>query len=62
MVKAITETLGIQKKAAPTPTPAPTGKKLYKVQVGAFSVKGNADALVKKLKAAGFRDAYIKYE
>ena len=31
---------------------------IYKVQVGAFSSKSNADALLKKLKAAGF-DGFI---
>ena len=31
---------------------------LYKVQVGAFSVKSNADAMAKKLKSKGF-DVYI---
>lgn len=29
-------------------------KKLYRVQVGAYSVKANAEAMQKKLKAAGF--------
>lgn len=33
-------------------------KKLYCVQVGAYSVKSNAEAMAKKLAAAGF-DAYI---
>ena len=33
-------------------------KQLYRVQVGAYSVKGNADAALAKLKAAGF-DAII---
>lgn len=33
-------------------------KQLYRVQVGAYAVKGNADAALKKLKAAGF-DAII---
>lgn len=33
-------------------------KQLYRVQVGAYSVKGNADAVLVKLKAAGF-DAII---
>ena len=37
--------------------PTTTGK-LYRVQVGAYSVKANADAMLKKLKAAGF-DGYI---
>ena len=30
-------------------------KKIYTVQVGAFSVKSNADAMVKKLQQAGFQ-------
>ncbi len=49
--------------AAETPTPvAPTTqKKYYRVQLGAFSVKANADAMHKKVKAASFSDAFIKY-
>lgn len=40
----------------------PTGdKKLYKVQVGAYSVKANAEAMLSKLQAAGF-DGFIKQE
>lgn len=35
--------------------------KLYRVQVGAFSNKANAEAYLKKLKAAGF-DGFIKQE
>ena len=31
---------------------------LYKIQVGAYSVKANADAMLAKIKAAGF-DAFI---
>ena len=38
--------------------PAEPAKTLYRVQTGAFSKKANADALEKKLKAAGF-DTYI---
>jgi len=34
-------------------------KTLYRVQVGAFSVKANAEAYLKKIKAAGFTDAFI---
>ncbi|MBT9132734.1 MAG: hypothetical protein DDT32_01930 [Syntrophomonadaceae bacterium] len=45
-------------------TKAPQGStdtgKLYRVQVGAFSNKANAAAILKKLKTAGF-DGYIKY-
>jgi N-acetylmuramoyl-L-alanine amidase len=41
---------------------APTSpKKYYRVQLGAFSVKANADAMLKKVKAAGFTDVFIKY-
>jgi N-acetylmuramoyl-L-alanine amidase len=42
--------------------PAPTTKKLYRVQVGAYSVKSNADAMLARVKAAGFTDAFIKIE
>lgn len=34
-------------------------KKLYRVQVGAYSVKSNADAMLARVKAAGFTDAFI---
>ncbi len=39
-------------------TPTGDSKAIYRVQVGAYSVKGNADALKKKLEDAGF-DAFI---
>ena len=45
--------------AAPAPS---TPKTLYRVQVGAYSVKANADAMLAKVKAAGFKDAFIKTE
>lgn len=34
-------------------------KKLYRVQIGAFSNKSNADKMLQKAVAAGFKDAYI---
>jgi len=37
-----------------------TKNKYYRVQVGAYSVKSNAEATLDKLKLAGF-DGYIKY-
>jgi len=37
-------------------------KRLYRVQVGAYSVKANAEAMLAKVKAAGFKDAFIKTE
>ena len=49
--------------AAVTPTPVipATPKKYYRVQVGAYSVKANAENMLKKVQAAGFKDAFIKY-
>ena len=49
------------KKALSPPLPSPN-KKLYKVQVGAYSKKRNAEAMLSKVKAAGFKDAFIKIE
>lgn len=58
--KAIVEVLvadgKLTKKQVATETNV--GSKLYRVQVGAYSVKANAEAMQKKLKAAGF-DATI---
>ena len=47
--------------ASATPTEPTTPKKYYRVQVGAYSVKANADVMLAKIKAAGFTDAFIKY-
>lgn len=49
-------------EAKPEPEHLPEPEKsatLYRVQVGAFRKEDNADALLKKLKAAGFTDAFI---
>ena len=54
IAKGILKTLGVayvEEKAATT-------GKLYRVQVGAYSIKANAEAMQKKLKAAGY-DAII---
>lgn len=37
----------------------PKSDVLYRVQVGAYSVKANAENMLKKVKAAGFTDAFI---
>jgi len=50
-----------QTPAAPAPS-STAPKPLYRVQVGAYSVKANADAMLAKIKAAGFTDAFIKAE
>lgn len=41
-------------------TPSKPEKTLYRVQTGAFSVKKNADALLAKVKAAGFETYMVK--
>lgn len=45
----------------PEPKPAvqPTSGKLYRVQIGAYSVKANAEAQLAKAKKTGFKDAFI---
>lgn len=45
----------------PKPSPASGADKLYRVQVGAYSIKANAEAMLAKVKKAGFADAFIKY-
>lgn len=49
-------------KGTTTSKPSTSGKKLYRVQIGAYSVKANADKQLKKAKKAGFKDAFVKYE
>lgn len=61
IAKGILKQLGIAYKAPATTKPAATTNTtntIYRVQVGAFSKKENAEAMKKKLKAAGF-DAII---
>lgn len=52
----------VKKLLTPPTSSTPPTKKLYRVQVGAFSVKSNADAMLARAKAAGFTDAFIKIE
>ena len=55
----VNKRLGAQEE---TPAPAPEPKTLYHVQIGAYSVKANAEACLQKAKAAGFADAFIVEE
>lgn len=65
--RAAAEYLGLEKKtpvvekapAVEEKAPAEDKKVWYRVQVGAYSEKANAEAMLKKVKAAGFADAYI---
>ena len=58
--KGIIAFLGLKKKAAAFAAKPETAQgTLYKVQIGAFAKKENADNLLKQAKAKGFKDAYI---
>lgn len=56
IAKAVAEVRKAAKKVAAPTEPG----KLYRVQVGAFGKRENAEAMLKKVKAAGFSDAFIK--
>lgn len=56
IARGILKTLGIAYKAEKTPIAPP---KLYRVQVGAYKDKANADAVVARLKRAGFEAIII---
>ena len=58
IAKGVLKTLGVTyKEEAPAVKEEPKKEetKLYRVQVGAYAVKANADAMLKKLEAAGFK-------
>lgn len=58
VARGILKTLGIAYKAQEAPEKVETAGKLWRVQVGAYSQKANAEAMLKKLKSAGY-DAFI---
>ena len=53
--KAVAEYLKLEEK-----NKVEEPKVWYRVQVGAYREKANAEAMLKKIRAAGFADAYIK--
>jgi N-acetylmuramoyl-L-alanine amidase len=53
--------LGLKKSSQPPPTATKPAGKLYRVQVGAFEDKDNADALAADLLKQGYRPI-VKYE
>ena len=59
--KAILEYLSITYKAKAAAAPAASSGKLYRVQVGAYKEKANAEKLMAELKAKGY-EAIIKAE
>ena len=59
--KAFCEYFGINYVEEHTPDPEPETKDvLYRVQVGAFKVKANAEAYLEKLEAAGFNGFIVE--
>lgn len=56
IAKGVLRTIGIEWKPVEEPKP----NTLYRVQVGAYAVRENAEAILKKLHDAGFSDAYIR--
>ena len=60
IARGICDYFGVTFKEPEQPKPAaPASGKLYRVQVGAFSVRENAERMLARLKAAGF-DGYIR--
>ena len=59
--KGVCKAFGVSYKApSATSSPTQTAKKtIYRIQVGAFADKKNADAYLKKVQSAGFKDAFI---
>ena len=59
--KGVCKAFGVSYKAtSATSTSTQTAKKtIYRIQVGAFADKKNADAYLKKVQSAGFKDAFI---
>jgi N-acetylmuramoyl-L-alanine amidase len=59
IVNAIIEVYG---RPVPPPTQPPPGARLFRVQIGAFAQRANAEALVRRARAAGFTDAFIRQD
>lgn len=60
LAKGVLKYFGIPYETSKTETN--THAKYYRVQIGAYSVKTNAENQLAKAKRAGFSDAYIVYE
>lgn len=60
IAKGVLKTLGIAWKA-PVATDKNVGNKLYRVQVGAYSQKANAEKMLENLKVAGFDGIIVEF-
>lgn len=61
IARGIAKAYGLKSKLQPKPQEVAPEGKLYKVQVGAYKNKGNAEAMLVKLKKSGF-NGFIKLE
>ena len=59
IARGICDYFGVTFKEKEQPKPAATTDKLYRVQVGAFAVRANAERMLRRLKDAGF-EGYIR--
>ena len=59
IARGICDYFGVTFKEKEQPKPAAATDKLYRVQVGAFAVRANAEKMLQRLKDAGF-DGYIR--
>jgi N-acetylmuramoyl-L-alanine amidase len=53
-MEGIAKAAGLKKKPEEAPAEPEEPDRIYRVQVGAYKVKANAEAMLKKLEAAGF--------
>ena len=64
IAKGLCKYLGVAyvptRQETPKPAEPAQGDTLYRVQVGAFAVRANADRMLEKLKAAGFAGFVVK--
>ncbi len=58
LAEKVTAALGGSVEPTPTPEPTPSAGKLYRVQVGAYSVKENAEKKLRQISATG-TDCFI---
>jgi N-acetylmuramoyl-L-alanine amidase len=61
LIKEKTSSISTPTPSGPKPPSTPTAKGLYKVQVGAYSNRENAEALVNQLESDGYQ-AFITFE
>ena len=60
IAKGVLKTLGLAWQEQAEQGQEDTAKQLYRVQVGAYALKENAEKMLERLKKAGFADAYIR--